>query len=530
MPREADKDKHVGDELRESASRLSALQYSEQKYRMLVEQSSDGIHTYDLNGNFIEVNARLCEMLGYAREELLRLNVCDLVSPDELSTSPIRFDELRDGKRIISERRLRRRDGTLLPVEISGTRLPDGTLQASIRDITERKRAEEKLRHSEEWLRAILLASRDGILVEKDEVIVFANESYVRLLGYERCEDLVGCHVSVVLSPQDGMRLLEFGRRRVRGEAMPSVYEFEGRHRDGSCIALEASVSTHRIAGETYITTAVRGIAERRRAEESLRRAHDELERRVAERTAELGRANEILQAQVAERRELLGRLVTSLEEERRRISLELHDQVGQHLTAIMLAIQSLKLSPKREATTQDQVVRLQELTDQLEQKVRTLAWELRPASLDDLGLQTTLSNFVEEWSEHSRVAVDFHSIGLEAERLPTNIETALYRIAQEAFANVIKHARASRVTLLLERRADHVLAIIEDDGCGFDVEKVMGAPVRERRMGLLGMQERIALVGGTLNIESTPSLGTTVFVRAPVSNNNGQGGDDHHG
>lgn len=327
-------------------------------YRRLMEQASDGIHTYDFEGNFIDVNPGLCRMLGYTRAELLRLKVTDLVPPEDLDSTPIRFDELRAGGNVVSERRLLRKDGTLLPVEISGARLQEGLLQAIVRDISARKRAEDELRRSEEWLRAILHASRDGIIVEKDERIVYANDAYARLLGYDCRDELVGSHVSAVVSPHDVGRLVEFGKRRVCGEAIPSLYEFEGKRKDGTPIDLEASVSTQTVGGETYITTAIRDIADRKRSAEALLRARDELEERVGRRTAELARANEVLQTEIAERRrteearqELLRRLDAAQEEERRRISLELHDQVGQHLTAIMHGLQSLKLSPRCEPT-----------------------------------------------------------------------------------------------------------------------------------------------------------------------------------
>ena len=138
--------------------------------------------------------------------------------------------------------------------------------------------------------------------------------------------------------------------------------------------------------------------------------------------------------------------------------------------------------------------------------------------ALDDLGLQTALRNYVAKWSELTRVPVEFQSICLGDERLAPQVETAIYRIVQEALTNVIKHAQAHCVSLILERREGHVSAIVEDDGCGFAVEASDAAPGKTYRLGLLGMQERATLVGGTLNIESTPGAGTTIFVRVPNS------------
>jgi signal transduction histidine kinase len=270
--------------------------------------------------------------------------------------------------------------------------------------------------------------------------------------------------------------------------------------------------------------TLYRADTKRKQAEEALQRAYDDLERRVEERTVELSRVNQVLRAEVIEHKEsetaranLMRRLVTAQEEERRRISRELHDQMGQHLAALMLGLKTLSSSSACNAPPGKSLQQLQELTEQLVEKAHHLAWELRPAALDDLGLHMALSNYVEKWSERGGVMADFHSSGLDKRRLPPQIETTVYRIVQEALTNVVKHARAGRVSVILECRHDQLLTIVEDDGQGFDTETVMVAPGDERGLGLLGIQERAALVGGTLNIESKPGAGATLVIRVPI-------------
>src|SRR5207249_2562945 len=135
----------------------------------------------------------------------------------------------------------------------------------------------------------------------------------------------------------------------------------------------------------------------------------------------------------------------------------------------------------------------LQGIVDGLGRAVQHLAWELRPTALDDLGLHTALLHYVERWSEHSKIEVDFQNIGLESGRVPSPIETTIYRIVQEALTNVLKHAQAERVSIILECTNDRVLAIVEDNGCGFDAEAMMTSSEAERYLGLLGMQERAA-------------------------------------
>jgi two-component system, chemotaxis family, CheB/CheR fusion protein len=273
------------------------------------------------------------------------------------------------------------------------------------------------------------------------------------------------------------------------------------------------------------ILLAIEDITERRDAAAALQKAYDALEARVQERTSDLAQANTVLQAQIGERERaeharqlLLRQLVTVQEEERRRISRELHDQMGQDLTVLMLGLKALRDAAPDDSSLHERVEPLQMLATRIGREVRTLALQLRPAALDELGLIATLANDVEQWSARTLIAIDFHSSGLEAQRLPSAIETALYRLAQEALTNILKHAQATNVSLIVERRVDAVHMIVEDNGIGFDVVAVRSRAHIEQRLGLVGMDERVAQLGGVLTIESTPGSGTTVFIRIPLT------------
>ena len=207
----------------------------------------------------------------------------------------------------------------------------------------------------------------------------------------------------------------------------------------------------------------------------------------------------------------LLKELVRAQEDERRRLARDLHDHLGQRLTTLRMRIESMKDPDARSPATPDE---LQEIVKQLDADVDFLAWELRPIALDDLGLDTALSNYATQWSEHFDAKAEFHARGLGEQRLPPEVESNLYRIAQEALNNCAKHAKCNRASIILERRDDHVTLIIEDDGEGFEVPSELES---HSNMGLMNMRERTALISGTFDIESTPTKGTTIFVRVHI-------------
>lgn len=215
------------------------------------------------------------------------------------------------------------------------------------------------------------------------------------------------------------------------------------------------------------------------------------------------------------ERNDLLRRLAAAEEQERLRISRELHDHIGQLVTALLLGLKSLhrEAAPPRESP---EIADLVDLADGIARELQHLATELRPAWLDSAGLDLALRSYLEEWSERNGIDVAFQGAGVEGERFTREVEVALYRVAQEGLTNVLKHAGASSVSLLLERRRGTLSLILEDDGRGFEVDAVLASPEKARRLGLRGMRERISLLGGWLHIESSENGGTSLFARIP--------------
>ena len=205
-----------------------------------------------------------------------------------------------------------------------------------------------------------------------------------------------------------------------------------------------------------------------------------------------------------------LRRVVEAQELERRRLARELHDETGQALTSILLGLKALE-DKLDHADTRAAAAELRELVVTTLQDVRRLAVELRPSALDDFGLIAAVERLSASFSEQTGIEIDFET-ALVAERLPAEVETALYRIVQESLTNVVKHARARRVSILLARRDGAVKAVIEDDGRGFDPAEMSSAG-----FGLVGMRERLALLGGRLEVESSGDTGTTIAAEVPV-------------
>lgn len=241
-----------------------------------------------------------------------------------------------------------------------------------------------------------------------------------------------------------------------------------------------------------------------------------ELARQVADSLAvaiQNARLHEQIELSRTRLQGLSRRLVEVQEEERRAIARELHDEAGQALTALMLGLGQIGREAGSEAIA-EQVQALKKLTDEIMEELHRLAVDLRPASLDRLGLVPALNQYVDAINQRGRLQVEMAAVGFDDGRLPQDTETALYRMVQEALTNVARHAQARHADVLVHRRAESILATVSDDGIGFDVE----AATRSGRLGLAGMLERAEMLGGALTIESAPGKGTSIYVEVPCA------------
>jgi PAS domain S-box-containing protein len=372
-------------------------------------------------------------------------------------------------------------------------------------------------------LAAIVDSSDDAIVAKTlDGVIMSWNRGAEGLFGYTAAE-AVGQHIFLIV-PDDRRDEEEDVLTRLRRGEKIDHFETVRRTKDGRRITISLTVSPIRDASGRIVgaSKVARDITERILAQELLRRGHEELEQRVRERTAELVEANEALRQEIAlrmqverDRERLFTRLVLAQENERRRIARELHDQLGQQITALRMTLETLGALATARPELRDQIEALQELARQLDQDVAFRVWELRPAALEGLGLAAALTEYAGNWSRRFGISVELH-VGRPTGSRPTHeIETTMYRVAQEALNNVAKHARANRVDLALEYANDHASLIVEDNGIGFDPSQLQ-APAQG--FGLMGMRERTALAGGKLTIESTRGRGTTLILRVPAT------------
>jgi PAS domain S-box-containing protein len=528
----------------------AALRESEERLTLAFAGAREGVWDWNIETGAVVYSRRWKQMLGYNDDEIEpHVSAWErLVHPEDRQRADRAHASVAEGAPTYEAQfRLRHKDGHYVHVLSRGfpiRREPGGPVIRIVGthlDLTDRMRAEAELRESEERLRLAFAGAQEGVWDWNLETgAVVYSPRWKEMLGYSDQE--IEPHISAwehLLHPDDKPRAGELHESVLRG-AQTYEGEFRLRHKDGRYIHVlsrgypvrrEPGGPVTRIVGTHFDLTA------RKEAEVALRRAHEELEARVRERTAELACANESLRGEMTEREraerartDLLGRLVFAQEDERRRIAREMHDQFGELLTALGRRIEMLREVSGESAEQSAHVEALALLAQRLDRDVDQLVWQLRPTALDDLGLRAALAHYVQDWSQRVNVRVELHTSGLLDERLPRDVETTLYRIAQEALTNVAKHAKAKTVEVILERRSDHVLLVVEDDGIGFET---VPTEAPNQGFGLLGMHERAALVGATLEIESAAGGGTTVLLRLAAdqvqSAEAAAGADDPH-
>jgi PAS domain S-box-containing protein len=481
------------------------LRENEERLTLAVAGALEGVWDWNLETNAVVYSPRWTEMLGYTPEEIEpNLSAWErLVHPDDISRADRANDSVARGERTTyeAEFRLRHKDGHYVHVLSRGfpvRREPGGPVVRIVGihlDLSDLRRAEAALRENEERLKLAFAGAQEGVWdwnLETNAVVY--SSRWKEMLGY--ADDEIEPHVGEwerLLHPDDREKA-ERLNESIKAGADTYEGEFRLLHKDGHYVeVLSRGYPVRRVPGGPIVRIVGThfDLTERKRAE--------------AERA----------------RREFLTRLVFAQEDERKRIAREMHDQFGEQLTALALRIRLLKDAAGDRPDLGAHIESMEAIAQRIDQDVEQLVWQLRPTALDDLGLRAALGNYVQDWSVRVGIAARLHTSGLMDERLPPDVETALYRIAQEALTNVAKHAAAKNVEVILERRTDSVLLIVEDDGVGFDPAS-RGAAADG--FGLVGMRERAALVGATLEIESSSDNGTAILVRMATTALPGKG------
>jgi len=363
----------------------------------------------------------------------------------------------------------------------------------------------ERLRASEAGYRALIDAASDvgeSIALIADSgpaegTFLFVNDEFCRLTGYRR-EQLLGASAAELLHP-DSLAQMTADWQSIRLGRPPTRHEMVLVARDGRTTTVETGGTMVNYQGQEALAWFARDITERKTREEEIQHLWQELQEKERVRA------------------ELLARAIHMQEDERRRIARELHDETGQALNAMLFGLKAaesaLASDPER---AREVIARLKAAASDNVRELQSIIYDLRPSVLDDLGLIPALRWFVDSRLRGAGLAVQWVVRGSER-RLRPEVETALFRIAQEALSNVLRHSRAREVRLGLDFSERSVALSVGDDGQGFQVEEMLAHRDESGRgLGLLGMRERVDLLGGWFSVESTPGRGTVVWAEIP--------------
>jgi PAS domain S-box-containing protein len=490
-----------------------ALRESEERFRAIVETTPECVKLLSADGTLLHMNKPGLEMVGArSADEVVGKNVYDLIAPED-----------RDRFKAFNESVCRGEQGSLqfdivglegkrrhMETHAAPLRNPDETLVhlAITADISERKQAEELLRTSEERFRALVNASSDVVYrmnPDWSEMRELDGRGFIADTG-KPTKDWLNQYIH----PDDQPLMLRTIREAVRTKSM---FELEHRVRrtDGTLgWTYSRAVPLLNLSGETQEWFgAASDVTARKEAEENFRKLAQTLDAEVRARTREL-------EEQSNQVRELSWRLLTSQDEERRHIARELHDSAGQTLTVLGISLAQLLQKTGRNAPElATEAEQIQETVQQLHREIRTTSYLLHPPLLDENGLYSAISWFLQGLLERSGLEVQL-DISKEFGRLPRDMELVIFRLVQECLTNIHRHSESATASIQIVRASNQITLDIRDQGKGMSPARLAEIQLGRSGVGIGGMRERLRQFEGTMIIESDSS-GTRVFTTIPL-------------
>ena len=473
-----------------------ALRQSENKYRTLLENLPQKIFQKDRNSVYVSCNERYARDLKIRPEEICGKTDYEFF-PKELAEK-----YMADDKRIIALGKTEAfeekyiQDGEEIWVRTVKTpvRNDRGDITGVLGifwDITEQKQAEDALRRSEEKYSGLVEASLTGVYIDQDSKIVFANRKFAEIYGYSR-KELEGIASWKLVHPEDRALTNEIRTRRLKGKDVPSEYEARGLTKDGRTIWIKRRNTLIDYRARPAVLGNVVDTTKRKLMQNALQESAERL-------------------------RLLSSHLLTARERERRRISLELHDDMGQVLTALKLQLRSLErgLREDQQALRAD-CEHAVCYVDQIIDNVRRLSRDLSPSILEDLGLSAALRWLTDDVCRHYNIEFSVEIQDVD-DLFSKEAQIIIYRIFQEALTNIGRHAHATHVSVVVKKKDGNPYFMVKDNGNGFDVEDVRAKACTEKGLGLEAMDERVRMLGGSLEIWSEPGAGTRITFTVPI-------------
>jgi PAS domain S-box-containing protein len=467
--------------------KTEALLEKEKKMSNEIIDSIPGLFAlFDVNLRFIRWNRNFELVSGYTPDEILKLHGIESFFDNECDkkrTFCILAEILEKGSGSAEVSPLMK-DGEPIHLFFNGRSFKLGDKKYLITtgvDITDLKTTEAKFR-------TVVEQSLMGFYIIKDGKYSYVNPRFAEIFGYRQEELIDSYPVEILFHSDDRIMVKEYVRARVAGELNSIWYEAKGLKKNGEVINIEIFCSGTLRGKSTAIMGTLLDVTESKQAEEKMKQSYQQI-------------------------RSLTEHLQNIREEERTNIAREIHDELGQQLTVIKMDVAWLnkKLS-NIDVTLKGKIEGLLELLDNMVQSVRRISSELRPSMLDDLGLPAAIEWQLNEFEKRTGVKTSFIEHDEEL-TLPRNISTNFYRVFQESLTNIARHADARQVTVELGRKDNQLLLKITDNGKGFNIQKLD----EKRTWGIIGMNERAAMIGGSIEIDSEPGKGTRITLTTPI-------------